>query len=237
MRSTLLNSPSMLGTVTYDRGPFMAEATWRRSYLAGAITTGVAGLSTYCTTLMMDPAFAQVVQRGLELKVAGSVAIVTMMGYSLIGLFKAICRDVVTQQRVKRANSWLATGSAYTVDLSDRLPMQQAQLQAARFVESEDGIGIFAAGRTEAGRDFLLEAKLYDSSYAAEATYFTHRYDIRSRLPEAFGTLAPVLARRMNIASSDPVPECEAEDVAWEEVRPAGQAHPEPLEIEAQATN
>lgn len=201
---SITNSSTMLDGYSYDRTVFRAGHVWTRSLISGAISTGLTAIGVYSATLAMDSQFAAGFgDQALNFKMAAGTVIISLLGYSLRDLAGSVIRDVKTQMRVARANSWLMKGAASTHDFSHHIHMQQTALTMVRFVEVEGGIKVYAiAKHPEHEQPVLLDVMLYDEEYPALATYFTHTSDIRSSLSESCGEWSDAVANHLGIKLS-----------------------------------
>jgi hypothetical protein len=201
---SITNGSTMLNGFSYDRAEFRAQHIWTRTFLSGAISTGVAVVGTYCGYLAVDAQLATALgPQVLNFKLAAGAVIVSSLGYTLRDLFRSVTRDVKTQLRVARANSWLVKGTASTHDFSTHIAMQQTQLNMVRYVEVEGGIKLFAIAKHQNfPNPILLEAMLFDEEYPALATFYTHTADIRSTLNEACAEWSGSVADQLGIALS-----------------------------------
>lgn len=203
--TSITNSSTMLDGYSYDRATFRAGHVWTRSLISGAISTGLTAIGVYSGVLAMDAQFAATIgEQALNFKLAVGAVIISLLGYSLRDLAGSVIRDVKTQMRVARANSWLMKGTASTHDYSHHIHMQQTALAMVRFVEVEGGIKIYAiAQHPEHKQPVLLDVMLFDEEYPALATYFTHPSDIRSSLNETCGEWSDAVAQQLGIVLSE----------------------------------
>lgn len=201
---SITNSSTMLEGYSYDRATFRAGHIWTRSLISGAISTSLTAIGVYCGALAMDAQFAASFgDQALNFKMAAGAVIISLLGYSLRDLAGSVIRDVKTQMRVARANSWLMKGTANTHDYSHHIYMQQTALSMVRFVEVEGGIKVYAiAKHPDHEQPVLLDVMLLDEEYPALATYFTHASDIRSTLNESCGEWSDAVAQNLGITLS-----------------------------------
>lgn len=200
----ITNSSTMLDGYSYDRATFLAGHVWTRSLMSGAVSTGLTAIGVYSGVLAMDAQFAAGLgNQALNFKMAAGAVIISLLGYSLRDLAASVIRDVKTQMRVARANSWLMKGTASTLDYKHHIYMQQTALSMVRFVEVEGGIKVYAiAQHPEHEQPILIEVMLFDEEYPALATYFTHVSDIRSSLNESCGEFSGSVAAHLGIKLS-----------------------------------
>lgn len=205
---SITNSSNMLSGYSYDRATFRAGHVWTRSLISGAVSAGLTAVGVYGGVLAMDAQFAAGFgEQSLNFKMAAGAVIISLLGYSLRDLAGSVIRDVKTQMRVARANSWLLKGIASTHDYSHQIHMQQTALSMVRFVEVEGGIKVYAiAKHPENEQPVLLDVTLYDDEYPALANYYTHASDIRSSLNESCGEYSEAVAKRLGIMLSPAAP-------------------------------
>lgn len=201
---SITNGSTMLDGYSYDRATFRAGHVWTRSLISGAISTSLTAIGVYSGILAMDAQFAASFgDQALNFKLAAGAVIISLLGYSLRDLAGSVIRDVKTQMRVARANSWLMKGNASTHDYSHHIYMQQTALTMVRFVEVEGGIKVYAiAQHPEHQQPVLLDVMLLDEEYPALATYYTHTSDIRSSLNESCGEWTDAVAQHLGIKLS-----------------------------------
>lgn len=200
--NSIINSSTMLDCYRFDREFFKAKQVWTRSLISGAIATGITVIGAYSCYLSADAQLASVLGAGaINFKLAGGALLTSLLGYSLRDLFQSVTRDVKTQMRVSRANSWLQNGTVKVQGLGESVHMQQVALCMVRHVETHDGIRVFAIGKLpEDGRPVLIEAQLLDGDYLAQATYYLHKDDIRSHLNEACAEWSEQVAESLGLS-------------------------------------
>lgn len=199
--NSITNASTMLDGYRFDREEFRAGHVWTRSLLSGAISCGITVVGAYAGYLATDAQFASALgAQALNFKLAAGAVLSSLLGYSLRDLFHSVTRDVRTQMRVARANSWLIKGTANTHDFTSHIHMQQTPLNMVRFVEMDGGIRVFAiAKHPESQNPILIDAMLVDDDYPALATYYTHEADIRSTLHEACAEWSDNVANDLGI--------------------------------------
>lgn len=199
--NSITNGSTMLDGYRFDREQFRAGHAWKRSLLSGAISCGLTVVGVYTGYLATDAQFASALgAQALNFKLAAGAALSSLLGYSLRDLFHSVTRDVRTQMRVARANSWLIKGTANTHDFTSHIHMQQTPLNMVRFVEMDGGIRVYAiAKHPETQSAILIDAMLFDEDYPALATYYTHEADIRSTLHQACGEWSDNVANDLGI--------------------------------------
>lgn len=202
----ITNSSTMLDGYSYDRATFVAGHVWTRSLISGAISSALTAIGVYSGVLAMDAQFAASLgDQALNFKMAAGTIIISLLGYSLRDLAGSVIRDVKTQMRVARANSWLMKGTASTHDYKHHIYMQQTALTMVRFVEVDGGIKVYAIARhADYEQPILIDVMLFDEEYPALATYFTHTSDIRSSLNESCGEFSSAVAQHLGIKLSQP---------------------------------
>ncbi|HDS1721649.1 hypothetical protein NPS53_09065 [Pseudomonas putida] len=205
---SITNSSTLLSGYSYDRSTFRAGHVWTRSLISGAVSASLTAVGVYSGVLAMDAQFAASFgEQALNFKMAAGAVTISLLGYSLRDLAGAVIRDVKTQMRVARANSWLMKGIATTHDYSHHIHMQQTPLSMVRFVEVEGGIKVYAiAKHPENEQPVLLDVTLYDEEYPALAIYYTHAADIRSSLNESCGEFSEAVAKHLGIKLSPAAP-------------------------------
>ena len=198
---SITNNSNLLEGYSYDRTPFCAGHTWTRTLLSGAICTGLTAIGVYAGYLAMDKHFADALgDQALNFKITTGAVVATLLGYSLRDLLRSIIRDVKTQMRVARGNSWLTKGTASTLDHASHIHMQQTPLCMVRFVEIEGGLKVYAVAKHhEHPEPILIDTLLLDDEYPALATFYTHEADIRSTLSEACGEWSAAVAGHLGI--------------------------------------
>lgn len=204
---SISNSSTMLNGYSYERTPFRAGHVWTRSLVSGAISASLTAIGVYSGALAMDAQFAASLgEQALNFKLAAGAVTISLLGYSLRDLAGSVIRDVKTQMRVARANSWLMKGTASTHDYTHHIHMQQTALSMVRFVEVEGGIKVYAiAKHPESEQPVLLDVMLFDQEYPALAVYYTHSSDIRSSLNESCGEFSDAVAKQLGIKLSPTV--------------------------------
>jgi len=217
---SITNNSTMLDGYRFDREQFRASHVWSRSLLSGAISCGLTVIGVYTGYLATDAQFASALgTQALNFKLATGAVICSLLGYSLRDLFHAITKDVKTQMRLARANSWLIKGTASTHDLCSHIHMQQTAVSMVRFVEMNEGIRVYAiAEHPETKSPILIDVMLLDEDYTALATYYTNEADIRSSLHEACAEWSDTVAKALGIQLTSAMhittepPLCSADD-------------------------
>lgn len=208
MIKTVNKQSVMIEGFSYDRGNFELSAMWTRSLLSGGISTGVVVLGVFCLTQMIDPMFARALgERAVDFKIAAGALLVSLLGYSLMNLFTSVTEDVTTFMRVKRANAWLARGSAARSDEGDEILMKQLRLSMVRYVEAAGYFTVYAVAQHSGyERPILIEAQIRDDDLTVSGHFFADIEEIRSRLNDSCAEWTPLVAKLMGIELDSPDP-------------------------------
>ncbi|MBA1280558.1 MULTISPECIES: hypothetical protein [Pseudomonadaceae] len=204
---SISNSSTMIQGYSYNHALFRAQPAWSRSLLSGVISVSLVGVGVYSGYSLVSADFGgDLGAHALNYKMGFGATLACLLGYSLRDLFSSITRDVRTQLRVARANSWLSKGTATAADQPTGISMTLASLNMVRFVEVDSGIKVFAIARhPDYTNPVLIRAMLIDEEYLAAAEVVATDADIRNVLNEACGEWSGAVAKLLKIQLSEGV--------------------------------